>query len=89
MKLIELKPEIINKAENRPFVEFDCPLCQKHRIEVPIFPTPNAWGKIGDSFETITLSPSIAHKNYDADFDGKGRLCDSHFFIRNGEIQLV
>lgn len=90
MKLIELKPEIVNKAEERPFIIFDCPVCLQHRIEVPLPPTPNAWQKIGDTFDSLTLTPSIAHKAFvyeDIDVDPtKGHTCESHFFITNGEI---
>ena len=92
MRLTELNPEIENHDEYE-HLAFDCPVCKTHRIEVPLPPHPKAWQKRGDTFEDVTLSPSIAHENHDADDHyetGKPiRICTSHFFIRNGEIQFA
>lgn len=88
MKLTELKPKWEMHGEYK-HLAFDCPKCRTHRMEIPLPPHPKAWSMTGETFENVTLAPSIAHTNHDADFDGKGRRCDSHFFIRNGEIQMT
>jgi len=81
MKLLELNPKFVQSEGVRSHLSFDCPVCKNHKIVVPIFSTPKAWSTNGDSFENITLNPSIAHDN--------GSGCKSHFFITNGEINLV
>lgn len=67
-------------------IEFDCPTCKKERIWVPfsptlkgeiIEPTPNRaiWNRTGDTFETLTLTPSIDYNK-----------SHWHGFITNGEV---
>jgi len=80
MKLTELNPKIEKHGEYE-HLAFDCPKCQKHRIEIPLPPHPKAWGFQGNSFDNYTLNPSIAHKSHTD--------CDSHFFIQGGEIKMV
>ena len=69
---------------------FDCPVCgpekgAKHGgimcyLSPAIDGTPYVgegpkWTRTGDTFDTLTLSPSILN-----------RTCGAHFYIRNGEI---
>lgn len=75
-------------------VSFDCPRHGKaHRVHVP-FANPldggkpvernHLWQRSGDSFDTLTLSPSIDYTKYD-----NGTLRDAscwHGFVRNGEV---
>lgn len=90
MKLIELHPSFARVSTPEQFIghrthfTFDCPKCQQHKISIPIV-GDNKWDiepvsflEGGVDFENITLSPSIAHNN--------GLGCESHFFIRKGEI---
>lgn len=75
-------------------IMFDCP-CQKdakfHRVYVP-FTNPisggnqvdssdnrDTWERTGDTFETLTLSPSILR-------NPKHGGCGWHGFVRNGNI---
>ena len=80
MKLAELGPKYGSTDGVRTHIIFDCPKCKEHRIAVP-FVGEKAWGHSGVDFESTTLSPSIAHNN--------GVGCQSHFFIRNGEIEMA
>jgi hypothetical protein len=53
-------------------------------------PYPDSWGgklwdRTGDTFETLTLRPSI--HVHDTDADGNRTGTHWHGFIRNGEIQ--
>lgn len=73
-------------------IRFDCPIHRSHRI-VAFFTNPidglpprkdgNKWDRAGDTFETITLSPSI---------DASGQMFGTpespcwHGYIRNGEV---
>ncbi len=74
-------------------VMFDCPCgnhSEEHRCYVPfanpIGPGPlksqKGWRRTGDTFETLTLTPSIFRVQ---------RLggCDWHGFITNGEVRSV
>lgn len=89
MRLIDLKPKWEMHGEYT-HLAFDCPVCKTHRIEIPVGDHPKAWGMTGDSFQDLTITPSIAHKTHYADsMDEQPRLCESHFFITNGEIRIV
>lgn len=76
-------------------IHFDCP--EGHEgcsIAVPFTPaldgTPNEswqgnkalWQRTGDTFETLTLSPSIRREPSAAD------SCACHIFVRNGQIEF-
>jgi uncharacterized protein DUF6527 len=77
----------------RSGVSFDCPHCRAQRLVVKFLPIldpqnilslidappmeGNEWKREGDTFETLTLSPSV-----DASFHGHW-----HGFIENGEIR--
>lgn len=91
MKLTELSPRWAATNGVRDHVNFLCPTCKQHMIAVPIPPaTGVVWNMTGDSFENLTLTPSILHKTYYADGMAKPpRFCETHFFITNGEIQIV
>jgi hypothetical protein len=77
MKLIELKPKYGSSEGVRTHIMFDCPKCRAHRIAVPIVGDPK-WEHSGNDFETTTLSPSVLHEY--------PPICESHFFVTNGEI---
>lgn len=63
-------------------IEFDCPKCLKHRIEIPPDPYPVGWAMTGSIEENnVTLTPSIAHTAADG--------CKSHFWVRNGDIEMT
>lgn len=66
---------------------FDCPCGSGQRVGLyfrnpldggPPIDHPASWQRTGESFDTLTLEPSIQR----ADPNG----CRCHFFIRNGEI---
>jgi hypothetical protein len=67
-------------------VDLDCPCGCGRRLFVafrnpldggpPIHPAASQWQREGDSFEALTLSPSIRRR------DG----CGWHGYIRNGEV---
>lgn len=88
MKLTDLAPAWHGVYDSGPnaIASFLCPVCRKHRIDIPITPTrdsaplygPVQWQRTGDDFTALTLSPSIAHDS--------GAGCKSHFFVREGEI---
>ena len=91
MKLTELKPRL---AANGSILIFDCPGCRGHKIRVAISPPMGAgvekpptidgapapvWQRSGDSFENLTLAPSI-------DVDG---CCNWHGYVQNGKAMLA
>ena len=104
MKLSNLNPRIEPHAgsANSGYkqLSFDCPLCQKHRIEVPVDDHPKAWQLSAiqpaeemfrePHWDEMTLRPSVDHKTHYADgMDAEPRFCHSHFFITAGEIQIL
>lgn len=91
MKLATLNPQWLDGADGRRGLglRFDCPCClnapanERLRIYVHVDPPLDggaalapAWKRSGDTFESLTLSPSIhlqgAH--------------DWHGFVTNGEV---
>lgn len=91
MKLIALQPKWIEDPYQIPHLDFLCPVCQNHTITIPVglLPHPAAWHKTGDTFENLTIAPSIANEGHYTTDDGVHHVCPSHFFIRNGEIQYA
>lgn len=89
MKLKELNPAFEHNG-TRSHISLDCPVCKGHKIAIPIapqLPGGQYWKMTGDSFDNISLEPSILHKTEYANWPNQvPRHCDSHFFIRNGEI---
>lgn len=89
MKLTDLNPTREARG-GYTHLAFDCPKCAGHRIEVPLPPHPRAWKVEDPTYENMTLSPSILHSTGYADgMDNPSRFCESHFFIRGGEIQMA
>lgn len=94
MRLVELNPKFLacpgaERTEGMG-VDLDCPCGARdehHRLYVPfenpIGPGPKGsqwgWHRTGDTFETLTLTPSI-YRKYD---------CGWHGFITNGEVITV
>lgn len=84
MKLLDLKPQWVGGRRGpHGYLEFECPKQHVHKdgemkcaIVLPILPEENGWTATGDSFETMTIAPSIWHHCEE----------DPHFWIRNGEI---
>ncbi len=101
MRLADLKPEIVHRDEIY-YLEFDCPKCQTHRIELPVdgVKAPRVWqlsAKIPfesamrtPTWDEMSVTPSILHETHDADFfkddTHTPRACKSHFFITEGQI---
>lgn len=77
MRLTDLNPRYGETDGVRTHISFECPPHKIHRIFVPIA-GPKKWESSGDTFETLTLSPSIRFE--------EPPVCDCHFFIQNGEI---
>lgn len=97
MRLSELNPTWYHWSgrTERIGVSFDCPVHgTAHRVHVP-FANPldggepekgrnHLWTRSGDTFETLTLSPSVDYTKYD-----NGTLRDAscwHGFVRDGEV---
>lgn len=90
MRLIELNPRWWRTCDTRggQGVSFDCPCCAgKERLAVAfanptdgrppvITPGMKMWQRVGDTFDTMTLAPSI-----DASTHGHW-----HGFITNGQV---
>lgn len=98
MRLTELNPEWYgwHGTGGRIGVSLDCPACKDnkaHRVFVP-FANPvegkpeqrnHLWTRTGETFETLSLSPSVDYTKYD-----NGTVRDPgcwHGFITNGEVR--
>lgn len=88
MRLVDLNPRWLGTTDGVEGwgVELDCPCGCSSRLPVPFTPaldgTPGpyghrGWARLGDTFETLTLSPSILRP---------APQCGWHGYIRNGEI---
>lgn len=93
MRLVDLNPRFLGGAPDREGVgiEFDCPcggICG-HSLFVPFENPldggaqygPTGWKRAGDTFETLTLTPSILRL--------APSQCGWHGFVTNGEIITV
>jgi hypothetical protein len=69
-------------------ISFNCPRCSdSHRVVIEFSNPPDrlasprsdghTWNRSGDTFDNLTLTPSIASLSPD---------CGAHFFVTNGEI---
>jgi hypothetical protein len=98
MRLAELNPVFLDSAGGRKGVGvcFDCPCGNKdedHRCFVP-FANPldggprleqgpnTGWGRTGDTFETLTLTPSVFR-------NPERGGCGWHGFITAGDVLTV
>lgn len=75
MRLVDLHPQWFGAGENNSLskstgigVDFDCPCGCDSRVSIPFLPTldglpqpygDKAWAREGDTFENLTLKPSI------------------------------
>lgn len=97
MRLVDLDPKWIVSDGRRVGVNFVCPCCVGRApedrdhvavcFEQPIDPGPRAevklhWARSGETFETLTLTPSVDFKHADP----TGVMRGWHGFVRNGEI---
>jgi hypothetical protein len=88
-RLTDLDPRFVTDEGRRVGVSFRCPKCSGHRVAVNVDPpfdagptSPKPWRRSGDTFEDLTLQPSIvAHRS---DLTGQGVEC-WHGFITNGQ----
>ena len=78
MRFLDLHPTWID--ERHHFLEFDCPVCRKHRLPIHIFPR---WTiDDPDDFTRITIRPSINVTPGD-------NQCAWHGFITSGDVSTV
>lgn len=109
-RLIDCNPSWARTGELTCYVIFDCPEGHdecKHAIpfrqslEGPLAQQEGAmWDRTGDTFETLTLTPSIArrpkHASREAaiaagcipEYVDASMLCALHIFITNGAIEF-
>ncbi|HEU4727701.1 MAG TPA: hypothetical protein VFT22_07425 [Kofleriaceae bacterium] len=114
-RLIDCDPRWVTDSDGREGsgVRFDCPEGHEWCIHVvPVTPAldgaPHAswqsngavWQRTGDSFETLTLTPSIrTTQRYPSkeaaladgvleEYFDERLLCALHIFIRNGQIEF-
>lgn len=96
MKLIECNPKWGSSKEVTCYVIFDCPEGHEDcRHSIPFTPSLDGqtqvspqqngaqWYRTGDTFENLTLSPSIRRIPLPGSDD-----CALHIFIRNGLIEF-
>lgn len=89
LALAALAPRfVIDWTAARIGVSFDCPACRLHRVVVnvdppfdAVAPAEHPWARRGDTWDNLTLSPSIvAHRR-----DQRGQLVECwHGHIRSG-----
>lgn len=74
---------------------FDCPKCGNKdidtRLRIPVPPHPRSWGlPNGEDFATLSLTPSVDFKHGDwSDEIPTDVNCHAHFYVTNGEIQML
>lgn len=91
MKLTDLKPEW---GDDKMRIEFDCPRCRSvncARVDIPVvkeYQKRPSWDMTGDSFENLTLRPSVDFTHHNPAI-GPGANCNAHFFITEGEVRMV
>jgi hypothetical protein len=92
VRLVDLNPRWLSHAEGREgtFIDFDCP-CGACGSSISIAVDPpldggvpaadaaHQWKREGESFDTLTLRPSLERKDH----------CRWHGFITNGEVTSV
>lgn len=91
--------EGVTRADGSPAPErhgvgvlLDCPCGCDNRLYVPFAQPldggeqvgPQGWQRTGDTFETLTLTPSILRRDV-----GEHKSCGWHGYITNGEIRTV
>lgn len=98
MRLSELDPKWIPAADRRRVgISFQCPVRRTGCSRIRIFflfavggglGAPNDlahWRPVGDSFENLSITPSIHWRDYDK--DGKEIGTHWHGHVTNGEIR--
>lgn len=93
MKLAELNPKFLDSHGERQrigvAVSFDCPCGCASRVCVHINPpldggppiSNHCWERAGDTFDTLTLKPSILRVNPE-----RYGCCGWHGFVTAGEV---
>ncbi len=94
MKLIDLNPDwVSHEGRHGEGLACDCPCGCDSRLWVPFAnpidglpksPEISGWQRTGETFETLTLSPSIWRKK-----PGSPDGCGWHGFLTNGEFRSV
>lgn len=101
MKLIELNPRWCSAGTGNRHgmgLSFDCPVHRDHRLAVmfvnPVDGGPSCsdshylWHRTGDTFDVLTLGPSIDASGFTAGTHDIKTPC-WHGFIQNGEVSGV
>lgn len=92
-RLVDANPRWVpvwgDPAKRGVLVEFDCPIHEECQLHVPLanplgggppFRGEPLWQREGETFETLTLSPSVR-------MVGREGECRWHGFIRNGRFE--
>lgn len=101
MRLVDLDPNWVSTSGRQGMgLRFRCPHCDTHLVvwfENPLDNGPSLdpakhraplWKRMGDTFETLTLTPSINASERDPE-TGKVVTYHWHGFIQNGEMREV
>ena len=92
VRLIQLEPSWITHAHQRIGITFKCPIedCPIRYIGAYWLPGPgydpnkyDLWAKTGDSFDTLTLAPSV---NATRGKEGKPTGCKFHGHVKRGIV---
>ncbi len=86
VRLVDLNPDFVDGTR----IELDCPCGCANRLYVPfdvaLDGTPGwnsgGWHREGDTFETLTLTPSILRRKFSC-------VNEWHGFITDGEVITV
>jgi len=87
-RLSELEPRFVTDEGRRVGVSFNCPKCSGHRVAVNADPpfdpgptSPKPWRRSGETFEELTLRPSVVANRRD---DSGAAVECWHGFITDG-----
>lgn len=94
--LSDLAPAFLTVGGRLVGVSFKCPACADEHCRTWVYVDPPfdagpvctpAWQRTGDTFDTLSLSPSILTRQHHEGRDAPGAISEHwHGFVTNGQV---